>query len=150
MNPSGGWWCGVVDAWEGFVGRDRSEGGWCGLGGALWAAPGGTVAESDSGPSASGRSGRGSPSPPRLLCVAAAAASAGLHGADLRRGPVPGLARQYATVTAEVELTSDPTADPARVRGDHLTPDSVLIEAEVRRVEGPCTGRRWRRGRRCW
>ncbi|NKQ27363.1 MBL fold metallo-hydrolase, partial [Streptomyces galbus] len=27
-----------------------------------------------------------------LLCVAAAAGSAALHGADLRRGPVPGLA----------------------------------------------------------
>ncbi|WP_203644971.1 hypothetical protein, partial [Streptomyces sp. SID14478] len=27
-----------------------------------------------------------------LLCIAAAAASAGLHGADLRRGPVPELA----------------------------------------------------------
>ncbi|BFO21457.1 hypothetical protein SHKM778_78450 [Streptomyces sp. KM77-8] len=43
-----------------------------------------------------------------LLCVAAAAGSAGLHGADLRRGPVPALAREYARVTAEVEITSDP------------------------------------------
>ncbi|WP_333740711.1 ComEC/Rec2 family competence protein [Streptomyces sp. IBSBF 2806] len=72
-----------------------------------------------------------------LLCVAAAAASAGLHGADLRRGPVPALAREYATVTAEVEVTSDPRLARPRVRGDHLTPDSVLIEAEVRSVEGP-------------
>ncbi|GGS04526.1 membrane protein [Streptomyces humidus] len=72
-----------------------------------------------------------------LLCVAAAAASAGLHGADLRRGPVPTLAREYATVTAEVEITSDPRSARPRVRGDHLTRDSVLIEAEVRRVEGP-------------
>ncbi|MCQ9186151.1 hypothetical protein KMT30_45395, partial [Streptomyces sp. IBSBF 2953] len=72
-----------------------------------------------------------------LLCVAAAAASAGLHGADLRRGPVPALAREYATVTAEVEITSDPRLARPRVRGDHLTPGSVLIEAEVRSVEGP-------------
>ncbi|MFI9564198.1 ComEC/Rec2 family competence protein [Streptomyces rishiriensis] len=72
-----------------------------------------------------------------LLCVAAAAASAGLHGADLRRGPVPALAREYATVTVEVEITSDPRLARPRVRGDHLTPDSVLIEAEVRSVEGP-------------
>ncbi|MFG2571427.1 ComEC/Rec2 family competence protein [Streptomyces sp. NPDC048481] len=72
-----------------------------------------------------------------LLCVAAAAASAGLHGADLRRGPVPALAREYATVTAEVEITSDPRRARPRVRGDHLTPDSVLVEAEVRSVEGP-------------
>lgn len=71
-----------------------------------------------------------------LLCVGAAAASAGLHGADLRRGPVPELAREYATVTAEVEITSDPRLTRPRVRGDHVTPDSVLIDAEVRSVEG--------------
>ncbi|MGW0868180.1 ComEC/Rec2 family competence protein [Streptomyces sp. NPDC002611] len=69
-----------------------------------------------------------------LLCVAAAAASAGLHGADLRRGPVPGLAREYATVTAEVELTSDPRLTRPKVRGDHVAPTAVLIDAEVRRV----------------
>ncbi|WP_234486368.1 ComEC/Rec2 family competence protein [Streptomyces sp. MBT97] len=71
-----------------------------------------------------------------MLCVAAAAASAGLHGADLRRGPVPELAREYATVTAEVELTSDPRPTRPRVRGDRVTPDSVLIDAEVRSIEG--------------
>ncbi|MFJ8631359.1 ComEC/Rec2 family competence protein [Streptomyces sp. NPDC093568] len=70
-----------------------------------------------------------------LLCVAAAAASAGLHGADLRRGPVPGLAREYATVTAEVEITSDPRLTRPRVKGDHMAPSAVLINAEVRRVE---------------
>ncbi|MFF7789200.1 ComEC/Rec2 family competence protein [Streptomyces sp. NPDC007991] len=70
-----------------------------------------------------------------LLCVAAAAASAGLHGADLRRGPVPGLAREYATVTAEVELTSDPRFTRPKVRGDHVAPAALLIEAEVRRVQ---------------
>ncbi|WP_369169319.1 ComEC/Rec2 family competence protein [Streptomyces sp. R28] len=70
-----------------------------------------------------------------LLCVAAAAVSAGLHGADLRRGPVPGLAREYATVTAEVEVTSDPRLTRPRVKGDHMAPTSVLINADVRRVE---------------
>ncbi|MEU6470838.1 ComEC/Rec2 family competence protein [Streptomyces massasporeus] len=70
-----------------------------------------------------------------LLCVAAAAASAGLHGADLRRGPVPGLAREYATVTAEVELTSDPRLTRPRVRGDHVAPTAVLIDADVRRIQ---------------
>ncbi|MFF7866360.1 ComEC/Rec2 family competence protein [Streptomyces qaidamensis] len=70
-----------------------------------------------------------------LLCVAAAAASAGLHGADLRRGPVPGLAREYATVTAEVELTSDPRLTRPRIRGDHAAPTAVLIDADVRRVQ---------------
>ncbi|MCX3286364.1 ComEC/Rec2 family competence protein [Streptomyces sp. NEAU-H22] len=70
-----------------------------------------------------------------LLCVAAAAASAGLHGADLRRGPVPGLAREYATVTAEVELTSDPRLTRPKVRGGHVAPTAVLIDADVRRVQ---------------
>ncbi|MGW2819726.1 ComEC/Rec2 family competence protein [Streptomyces sp. NPDC001443] len=70
-----------------------------------------------------------------LLCAAAAAASAGLHGADLRRGPVPTLARQYATVTAEVEITSDPRIFAPRVRGDRAAPVSALIETEVRGVE---------------
>ncbi|MFI8216384.1 ComEC/Rec2 family competence protein [Streptomyces sp. NPDC085932] len=69
-----------------------------------------------------------------LLCVAAAAASTGLHAADLRRGPVPGLAREYATVTAEVDLTSDPRLTRPRVQGDRLAPAAVLIDAEVRCV----------------
>ncbi|MEU9152476.1 ComEC/Rec2 family competence protein [Streptomyces sp. NPDC048417] len=70
-----------------------------------------------------------------LLCVAGAAASAGLHGADVRRGPVPGLARAYATVTVEVELTGDPWVSRPRVRGDHATPAAVLVRGEVRLVE---------------
>ncbi|MFE9449417.1 ComEC/Rec2 family competence protein [Streptomyces sp. NPDC006739] len=70
-----------------------------------------------------------------LLCVAAAAASAGLHGADVRRGPVPELARRYASVTAEVELSGDPWLSRPRVRGDHAAPVSVLARAQVRRVE---------------
>ncbi len=70
-----------------------------------------------------------------LLCVAASATSAALHGADLRRGPVPQLARQYATVTAEVEITADPRLTRPRVRGDRAMPPTVLIEADVRRVD---------------
>ncbi|MFD5591180.1 ComEC/Rec2 family competence protein [Streptomyces griseorubiginosus] len=70
-----------------------------------------------------------------LLCVAAAAVSAGLHGADLRRGPVPELARRYATVTAEVELTADPRLTRPRITGDHAAPTAVVVEADVRRVE---------------
>ncbi|MGZ3099074.1 ComEC/Rec2 family competence protein [Streptomyces sp. H72] len=69
-----------------------------------------------------------------LLCVTAAAASAALHGADLRRGPVPALARQYATVTAEVEVTADPRLTRPRVRGNRAVPPTVLIEGEVRRL----------------
>ncbi|MFB7087936.1 ComEC/Rec2 family competence protein [Streptomyces sp. NPDC056296] len=69
-----------------------------------------------------------------LLCVAAAATSAALHGADLRRGPVPALARQYATVTAELEITADPRLTRPRVRGNRAVPPTVLIEADARRV----------------
>ncbi|MEU3536831.1 ComEC/Rec2 family competence protein [Streptomyces murinus] len=70
-----------------------------------------------------------------LLCVAASAASAGLQGADVRRGPVPELARRSATVTADIELTGDPWLSRPRVRGDHTAPAAVLIRAKVRRVE---------------
>ncbi|MEU9392716.1 ComEC/Rec2 family competence protein [Streptomyces sp. NPDC048324] len=69
-----------------------------------------------------------------LLCVAAAAVSAGLHGADVRRGPVPDLARRYAMVIADVEVTADPRPTRPRIRGDHAAPASVLVEGEVRRV----------------
>ncbi|MFK0123322.1 ComEC/Rec2 family competence protein [Streptomyces nigra] len=70
-----------------------------------------------------------------LVCVAAAAVSAGLHGADLRRGPLPGLAERYATVIAETEITSDPRLVRPRVRGPAPAPTAVLFEADVRRVE---------------
>ncbi|WP_338908168.1 ComEC/Rec2 family competence protein [Streptomyces nigra] len=70
-----------------------------------------------------------------LVCAAAAAVSAGLHGADLRRGPLPGLAERYATVIAEAEITSDPRLVRPRVRGPAPAPTAVLIEADVRRVE---------------
>ncbi|KOG63348.1 membrane protein [Streptomyces antibioticus] len=78
-----------------------------------------------------------------LLCVAAAAASAGLHGADVRRGPVPELARRFATVTAEVEVSGDPWLSRPHVRGDHAAPAAVLARAEVRSVE-EADGRRVR------
>ncbi|MFF8989899.1 ComEC/Rec2 family competence protein [Streptomyces sp. NPDC014983] len=70
-----------------------------------------------------------------LLCVAASATSSGLHGADVRRGPVPELARRSAIVTADIELTGDPWLSRPRVRGDHTAPVAVLVRAEVRRVE---------------
>ncbi|MEU6841272.1 ComEC/Rec2 family competence protein [Streptomyces sp. NPDC046716] len=72
-----------------------------------------------------------------LLCTAAAAASAGLHGADLRRGPVPDLAARYARVDAEVEITSDPRLTRPRISGDHAAPAAVLVEAELVRLTAP-------------
>ncbi|WP_168712375.1 ComEC/Rec2 family competence protein [Streptomyces sp. A1277] len=72
-----------------------------------------------------------------LLCAAAGAASAGLHGADVRRGPVPGLARQFARVEAEITLTSDARRTYPRVHGDHSTPASLLLDAEVSLLTRP-------------
>ncbi|MEU5819866.1 ComEC/Rec2 family competence protein [Streptomyces drozdowiczii] len=72
-----------------------------------------------------------------LLCTAAGAASAGLHGADVRRGPVPGLARQFARVEAEITLTSDARRTFPQVRGDHSTPASLLLDAEVTLLTRP-------------
>ncbi|MFG3166840.1 ComEC/Rec2 family competence protein [Streptomyces sp. NPDC048200] len=69
-----------------------------------------------------------------LLCVSAAAASAGLHGADVRRGPVPALAKRFAQVTADVEVTSDPRFTRPRITGDHMAPTALLFDARVRRI----------------
>ncbi|MFD4634097.1 ComEC/Rec2 family competence protein [Streptomyces sp. NPDC058284] len=71
-----------------------------------------------------------------LLCVAGAAASAALHGADLRRGPIPGLASAYAQVEVELEVTSDPHRTRPRVASAHMMPPAVVLDAEVVRVRG--------------
>ncbi|WP_246212658.1 ComEC/Rec2 family competence protein [Streptomyces abyssomicinicus] len=72
-----------------------------------------------------------------LLCAAGAAASAGLHGAQLRSGPVPALAAREAVVTAEVRLTSDPRLARPRVTGNRPMTPTVLVDAEIRRLDGP-------------
>ncbi|MGW2258670.1 ComEC/Rec2 family competence protein [Streptomyces sp. NPDC001780] len=72
-----------------------------------------------------------------LLCAAAGAASAGLHGADTRRGPVPDLGERYARVTAELTVTSDPRATRPRVVGDRTTPRKYVLGAEITRVGAP-------------
>ncbi|MFE1579447.1 ComEC/Rec2 family competence protein [Streptomyces fradiae] len=72
-----------------------------------------------------------------LLCAAAGAASAGLHGADLRRGPVPALAREHARVTAEVTVRSDPRPVVPRVRGSRAVPPTIVLNAEVTQVTAP-------------
>ncbi|MEG9548159.1 MULTISPECIES: ComEC/Rec2 family competence protein [Streptomyces griseus group] len=71
-----------------------------------------------------------------LLCAATGAAVAGLHGADVRRGPVPGLAREYARIDVDVRVTSDPRTTRPAVRGNHSTPALLLIDAEVVEVRG--------------
>ncbi|MCH0541950.1 ComEC/Rec2 family competence protein [Streptomyces sp. MUM 203J] len=72
-----------------------------------------------------------------LLGAAAGAASAGLHGADLRRGPVPGLAEEHARVVADVTVTSDPRRSAPRVHGNRTADASVLTNAEVTEVTAP-------------
>ncbi|MFC9032839.1 ComEC/Rec2 family competence protein [Streptomyces arboris] len=78
-----------------------------------------------------------------LLCAAAGAATAGLHGADVRRGPVPGLAQEHARVDAEVRVTSDPRPTRPGVRGSHSTPAMLLLNADITEVTAP-DGRRTR------
>lgn len=70
-----------------------------------------------------------------LLCAAAGATSAGLHAADLRRGPVPALAQEYARAQLEVTVTSDPRLTRPRVRGSETVPVSVVLNGEVTRAE---------------
>ncbi|MFI1191331.1 ComEC/Rec2 family competence protein [Streptomyces californicus] len=69
-----------------------------------------------------------------LLCAAGGAAVAGLHGADVRRGPVPVLAREYARVDVDVRVTSDPRTTRPAVRGSHSTRPLLLLNAEVTEV----------------
>ncbi|MEU3183244.1 ComEC/Rec2 family competence protein [Streptomyces sp. NPDC006923] len=72
-----------------------------------------------------------------LLCAAAGAASAGWHGADTRRGPVPGLAERYARVTVELTVTSDPRPVRPRVHGDRTTGGGFVLDADITRVTAP-------------
>ncbi|MFH8471845.1 ComEC/Rec2 family competence protein [Streptomyces sp. NPDC018000] len=72
-----------------------------------------------------------------LLCAAAGAASAGLQSADVRQGPVHELAQRFARVEAEVTVTSDARQTQPRVRGNHSTPTSLLMDAEITRLTGP-------------
>ena len=69
-----------------------------------------------------------------LLCAAAGAASAGLHGADRHRGPVPGLAERYQRVTAELTVTSDPRPTRPRVLGDRMSGGGFVLDADITRV----------------
>ncbi|MFG3494073.1 ComEC/Rec2 family competence protein [Streptomyces sp. NPDC047928] len=72
-----------------------------------------------------------------LLCAAAGAASAGLHAVDLRRGPVPELAAEYARVTVDATVTSDPRPTRPKVSGHRTAPAALVLNAEVTRVKAP-------------
>ncbi|MFG3257964.1 ComEC/Rec2 family competence protein [Streptomyces sp. NPDC048172] len=70
-----------------------------------------------------------------LLCAAAGGAAAGLHAADLRRGPLPRQAERFGQATAEVEVTGDPRLSRPRVRGAQQAERLVVIPAEAVRTE---------------
>ncbi|MFE7388440.1 ComEC/Rec2 family competence protein [Streptomyces sp. NPDC057582] len=72
-----------------------------------------------------------------LLCAAAGATAAGLHGADARQGPVPGLADRFARVEAEVTVTSDARRTRPQVQGDHSAPAALLLDAEITGLTAP-------------
>ncbi|MEW9518650.1 ComEC/Rec2 family competence protein [Streptomyces tubercidicus] len=72
-----------------------------------------------------------------LLCAAAGAASAALHASDLRRGPLPTLAEQYARVTVDLEVTGDPRLTRPKVRGSQRTPPVLVFTADAVRVTAP-------------
>ncbi|MGW3010814.1 ComEC/Rec2 family competence protein [Streptomyces sp. NPDC001219] len=72
-----------------------------------------------------------------LLCAAAGAASAALHASDLRRGPLPALAKQYARATVELEVTGDPRLTRPKVRGSQRTPPVLVFTVDAVRVTAP-------------
>ncbi|MFE9552959.1 ComEC/Rec2 family competence protein [Streptomyces sp. NPDC006703] len=67
-----------------------------------------------------------------LVCTAAGVVAGGLHAAEARRGPLPGLAREFAQATVELVVTADPR--PTKYPG--WGGASVVVEAEVERVFG--------------
>ncbi|MFE3647055.1 ComEC/Rec2 family competence protein [Streptomyces sp. NPDC059152] len=72
-----------------------------------------------------------------LLCAAAGAASAALHAADVRRGPLPGWAQRYAQLTVDLEVTDDPRMTRPKVRGSQRTPPALVFTADAVRVTAP-------------
>ena len=72
-----------------------------------------------------------------LLCAGAGAASAALHASEVRRGPLPALAEQFAQVTVELEVTDDPRLTRPKVRGSQRTPPVLVFTAEAVRVTAP-------------
>ncbi|RCH68628.1 MBL fold metallo-hydrolase [Streptomyces sp. SDr-06] len=68
-----------------------------------------------------------------LVCAAAGIVAGGLHAAEVRRGPLPGLAREFGQATVELVVRADPR--PTRSAG--WGGASVVVDAEVARVLGP-------------
>ena len=69
-----------------------------------------------------------------LFCAAAASVIASCHAADLHRGPLPGLGREYGRAEVELTVTGDPESRAPRVRGSVQGPPVVVVEATADRV----------------
>lgn len=72
-----------------------------------------------------------------LLCAVAGAASAALHAADVRRGPLPAWAQRYARLTVDLEVTDDPRMTRPKVRGSQRTPPALVFTADAVRIAAP-------------
>ncbi|MFE9253574.1 ComEC/Rec2 family competence protein [Streptomyces sp. NPDC006879] len=95
---------------------------------------------SHAGPRHLERQAKGTAIAAALLCAAAGAGVAGLHAAEVRRGPVPELARQHAQITAVLEVTAD--ARRARSGGGSTTfvlPAEVIVVARPGAAAGTAT-----------
>ncbi|MFD7918192.1 ComEC/Rec2 family competence protein [Streptomyces sp. NPDC059740] len=69
-----------------------------------------------------------------LLAGAVGAATATLHAADLRRGPLPQLARQRADAVVDLEVTGDPELTRARASGARRGPTLVRLTGDATAV----------------
>lgn len=82
-------------------------------------------------------SGTGTAAAAALLCAAAGATTAGLHAAEARRGPLPGLAGQRAHVTVDATVVSDPRPTGPQVTGHRTSPGSIALDVLATRVTAP-------------
>jgi competence protein ComEC len=69
-----------------------------------------------------------------LLCAAAGAASAGLHTADLRRGPLPAIAERQGHAVIELSVTGDPWLARARDRAAPPSARPLILDGRATRV----------------
>ncbi|MBQ1123051.1 ComEC/Rec2 family competence protein [Streptomyces sp. B15] len=66
-----------------------------------------------------------------LLCAAAAGGSAALHAADVRTGPLPGLADNHARATVEATVIKDPRLARPEPQGARQPAGLVVMRAEA-------------------
>ncbi|MFD9796832.1 ComEC/Rec2 family competence protein [Streptomyces sp. NPDC059070] len=126
---------------DGADGADRSDGVGRADGAGRTGAHGGGSGGSPSGPSPRSRAGPWWANRVAvaavLLCAAAGGTSAALQMAESRRGPLPGLAREFAHATVELTTTSDPKPVRARAQAQAWGGATVVLQAEATRVVGP-------------